>query len=188
MRRHFASALFFAMAKQPPQLVAISEGPTIVLDKPIILIGRHQECDIQIPSRKISRRHCCVAQVNDQIVVRDLCSTNGICINGTRVKEGTLKHGDELTVGEYRYQLQCLECADSPQVKELMAVAGVPEPTNPGQDQFDSCDEPVALPEAGAAPAHAPPPAADKPRPSGLRLPDNLTVAALSDSALNSPK
>src|SRR5437660_4554546 len=94
------------MAAQPAQLVAVSEGPNILLDKPILLIGRHQECDIQIPSRKISRRHCCLAQVEDHLVVRDLCSTNGIRINGVRVNEGTLKPGDELTIGNFRYQLQ----------------------------------------------------------------------------------
>src|SRR5437899_2196174 len=90
----------------PPELVALSEGPSILLDKPILLIGRHQECDIQIPSRKISRRHCCIAQVNDHLVVRDLCSTNGVRINGVRVNEGCLNAGDELTIGNYRYEVR----------------------------------------------------------------------------------
>src|SRR5713101_5088791 len=94
-----------AMAAQPAQRVAVSEGPNILLDKPIVLIGRHQECDIQIPSRKISRRHCCIAQVDDHLVVRDLCSTNGIRINGVRVNEGHIKSGDELTIGNFRYQV-----------------------------------------------------------------------------------
>ena len=97
------------MALPPAQLVAMSEGPNILLDKPIMLIGRHQECDIQIPSRKISRRHCCIAQVDDYFVVRDLCSTNGIRINGMRVQEGNLKPGDELTIGNFRYQIQPVE-------------------------------------------------------------------------------
>src|SRR5437667_11937900 len=83
----------------PPQLVALTEGPNILLDKPILLLGRHQECDIQLASRKISRRHCCIAQVNNYLIVRDLCSTNGIRINGVRVTEGNLKPGDELTIG-----------------------------------------------------------------------------------------
>src|SRR5437899_3348486 len=89
----------------PPQLVALSEGPSILLDKPILLIGRHQECDIQLPSRKISRRHCCIAQVDKYLVVRDLSSTNGIRINGKRVTEGKLDPGDELTIGNYRYRI-----------------------------------------------------------------------------------
>src|SRR5262245_20045228 len=89
----------------PAQLVALTEGPSILLDKPILLFGRHPECDIQIESRKISRRHCCVAQVGDYLVVRDLGSTNGIRINGVRVLEGRLRAGDELTIGNFRYQI-----------------------------------------------------------------------------------
>src|SRR5437764_10199513 len=89
----------------PAQLVALTEGPNILLDKPILLLGRHPECDVQIESRKISRRHCCIAQVSDYLVVRDLGSTNGIRINGARVLEGRLAPGDELTIGTFRYQV-----------------------------------------------------------------------------------
>src|ERR1700737_4412167 len=89
----------------PAQLVALSDGPNILLDKPILLLGRHPECDVQIDSRKISRRHCCIAQVSDYLVVRDLGSTNGVRINGVRVLEGRLAAGDELTIGTYRYKV-----------------------------------------------------------------------------------
>jgi pSer/pThr/pTyr-binding forkhead associated (FHA) protein len=47
----------------PAQLLALTEGPNILLDKPILLIGRHPECDLQLDSRKISRQHRCIAQV-----------------------------------------------------------------------------------------------------------------------------
>src|ERR1700676_5587249 len=90
----------------PAQLVALTEEPSILLDKPIMLFGRNPECDIQIESRKISRRHCCIARVNDYLVVRDLGSTNGIRVNGVRVTEGKLKPGDELTIGSHRYKVR----------------------------------------------------------------------------------
>src|SRR5437764_9100427 len=89
----------------PAQMVALTEGPNILLDKPILLFGRHPECDIQVDSRKISRRHCCIAQVGDYLVVRDLGSTNGIRINGVRVLEGRLRTDDELTIGGFRYKV-----------------------------------------------------------------------------------
>src|SRR5947209_18383987 len=107
----------------PPQLMALTEGPNILLDKPILLLGRHQECDIQLASRKISRRHCCIAQVNDYLVVRDLCSTNGIRINGVRVHEGLLKSGDELTIGSHRYQLQWNAQPGAPLPSKVVAAA-----------------------------------------------------------------
>src|SRR5436190_23223648 len=98
----------------PPQLVSLTDGPNILLDKPILLLGRHQECEIQLGSRKVSRRHCCVAQVNGYLVVRDLGSTNGIRINGVRVHEGNLQGGDELTIGSQRDQLQWVSKAREP--------------------------------------------------------------------------
>src|SRR3982751_4908823 len=84
-----------AGAAMPAQLLALTDGPSILLDKPILLLGRHGECDVQLNSRKVSRRHCCIAQVNDYLVVRDLGSTNGVRINGVRVVEGKLVPGDE---------------------------------------------------------------------------------------------
>jgi len=60
---------------------------------------------VRLGSRKVSRRHCCVAQVNDYLVVRDLGSTNGVRINGERVAEGKLVPGDELQIGNFKYQV-----------------------------------------------------------------------------------
>jgi predicted component of type VI protein secretion system len=134
----------------PPQLVALTEGPSILLDKPIMLLGRHQECDIQLGSRKISRRHCCIAQVNDYIVVRDLGSTNGIRINGIRVVEGSLRPGDELTIGNQRYQVQWTGQPREPSLAPIPAVKA-----NGGKAEEDarleSSDSPVALKETAAA-------------------------------------
>jgi predicted component of type VI protein secretion system len=131
----------------PAQLVALTEGPSILLDKPILLLGRHPECDIQIESRKISRRHCCIALVNDYLIVRDLGSTNGIRINGVRVMEGRLAPGDELTIGNYRYRVTI-----EPQARPN-ASAGRPRdtfrgPLSAGQAAdavLESCDEPIPL-------------------------------------------
>ncbi|MGL6094936.1 MAG: FHA domain-containing protein [Fimbriiglobus sp.] len=89
----------------PAHLLSLTDGPSILVDKPILLFGRHQECDVQLNSKKVSRRHCCLAQINDYLVVRDLGSTNGIWVNGKRVQEGKLVPGDELLIGNFRYQV-----------------------------------------------------------------------------------
>ncbi|HZZ82493.1 MAG TPA: FHA domain-containing protein [Gemmataceae bacterium] len=131
--------------KQPAfvQLVALTDGPNIPLDKPIVLIGRHQECDIQIPSRKISRRHCCIAQINDHFVVRDLGSTNGIRINGVRILEGNLEPEDELTIGNVRYQLKV---GAEPDNMAHAIRAGTPV-NGRRVDEQESREEPMALPD-----------------------------------------
>ena len=148
----------------PAQLVALNDGANILIDKPILLIGRHPECDIQIESRKISRRHCCIAQVEDYLVVRDLDSTNGIRINGVRVLEGRLHPGDELTVGGTRYRVSWEEAVRRP--------ARVPASPPLDDDLLEECDEPVALPDPHARP---------KPLPKGRRddsfgIPDDLEL------------
>jgi predicted component of type VI protein secretion system len=148
----------------PAQLQAISGGSSILLDKPILLLGRDPECDIQLESPKISRRHCCIAQVGDYLVVRDLGSTNGIRINGVRVVEGHLKGGDELTIGNHRYQVRwdALMPASVPAApKKAVVPAGHPvdDPTAGVQEDavLESCEEPVPIAEpAGAPPADVP--------------------------------
>lgn len=71
------------------------------LDKPIMVLGRADDCDIVLrQTMKLSRRHCCVAQVNGKLVIRDLGSMNGLKVNGTRSREQELKEGDEITLGD----------------------------------------------------------------------------------------
>lgn len=82
-------------------LVPTEGGSPIALDKPIILIGRHQECDITLlTSPKVSRRHCCIVQVGERYVLRDLGSMNGMRVNGHRIVETELYPGDELSVAD----------------------------------------------------------------------------------------
>jgi pSer/pThr/pTyr-binding forkhead associated (FHA) protein len=133
----------------PAQLLALTDGPSILLDKPILLLGRHGECDVQLNSRKVSRRHCCIAQVHDYLVVRDLGSTNGVRINGKRVLEGKLNAGDELTVGNFRYQVYLDAEANSDEPQDT------PPPlpnakAKPLPDRLEEADEPVPLDDATA--------------------------------------
>lgn len=109
----------------PAHLLSLTDGPSVLLDKPILLFGRHEDCDVQLPSKKISRRHCVLAQVNDYLIVRDLGSTNGVRINGKRVQEGRLGPGDELTIGNFKYQI----CGD---------VIGRPDP--PPSEEMEKLD------------------------------------------------
>ncbi len=160
----------------PAQLISLNDGPNILLDKPILLLGRHPECDVQIDSRKISRRHCCIAQVSDYLVVRDLGSTNGIRINGNRVVEGRLAPGDELTVGTFRYRV----------VWESMASKPLP-PAKPARavtladEDLEECDDPVPLPEPSKRiiPPASPPGGVNRPtipHEESIILPEDLNL------------
>ena len=140
----------------PAQLLSLSEGPSILLDKPIVLVGRHEECDLQLNSRKVSRKHCCIAQVKDHLVIRDLGSTNGIRINGTRVQGGVLRTGDELTIGNHRFRVTWDSVAPLPAARPPAPFKDTLRSAVPADEVADelleSCDEPVPLAEPAGRP------------------------------------
>src|SRR5262249_13049847 len=89
----------------PAHLQSLNDGPSILIDKPILLFGRHEECDVQLNSKKVSRRPCVIARVNDTLVVGDRGSRKGVRVKGGGVGEGKLKPGDELQIGNFKYQV-----------------------------------------------------------------------------------
>jgi pSer/pThr/pTyr-binding forkhead associated (FHA) protein len=128
-------------------------GVLIPLEKAIILVGRNPDCDIQLThSRKVSRKHCCIAQVNDRYVIRDLGSTNGVAVNGRRIrKEVAIEFGDEIMIGDVQYVLR-EQAAREPASRAPVlnsreerppAKAPVRTPIPPAISQ----DIPVAIPE-----------------------------------------
>src|SRR5580704_8230793 len=92
------------------RIVPLVKGsaPSIALYRPVLLIGRHKECDVCIESPKISRRHCCVAMAYDRVLIRDLGSRNGVRVNGRLMQEARLQTGDELAIGPilFRFELE----------------------------------------------------------------------------------
>ena len=62
-------------------------------------IGRSRECDVVIDDPNISRKHAEVRRTIEGWTVVDLGSTNGIKVNGRRVREAVLSPGDEITLG-----------------------------------------------------------------------------------------
>jgi hypothetical protein len=64
------------------------------------VIGRSRECEIQIADPNVSRQHAELRHEGDTWVVVDLGSTNGIEVNGRRVKRATLEQGDRISLGQ----------------------------------------------------------------------------------------
>jgi predicted component of type VI protein secretion system len=90
------------------RLVPLTPGtaPQVALHRPVLLIGRHLDCDVRIDSPKISRRHCCVAMAYDRVLIRDLGSRHGVRVNGRLVEETRLYPGDELAIGPILFRLE----------------------------------------------------------------------------------
>ena len=142
-------------------LVPANGGRPIPLDKAIVFLGRGQECDVVLAnSRKVSRKHCCVVQIDDRFVVRDLGSMNGVRINGELIeREGEFAVGDELSIGDQVFRLQPVSHAGARQPK---APAGknlfVPQQPGPGSGPIALPDEPsdFQVEETGAQPKFTP--------------------------------
>ena len=121
------------------QLVPMNAGtaPAVVISRPVVLIGRHFECDVRIDSPQISRRHCCVAMAYDRLVIRDLGSRNGIRVNGQVVDEAKLKPGDEVAIAQFLYRLESLPVAFPPTARPPIPSPQAQTPVPPIIDLDD---------------------------------------------------
>lgn len=110
------------------RLIPVAGGPPIVLSKPIILVGRQPDCDAVLQnSTKVSRKHCCLARVNDRYLIRDLGSMNGVRVNGERVTERELAPGDEVGIGDVFFVFR--DEAGSQKPKAAVVANGHPKVT-----------------------------------------------------------
>jgi pSer/pThr/pTyr-binding forkhead associated (FHA) protein len=66
------------------------------------VFGRGPECHVRPNSDWISRQHCLLRVTANEVHIRDLGSTNGTLVNGTRVVgERRLNAGDRLELGPF---------------------------------------------------------------------------------------
>ncbi len=85
-----------------PTLVLLQEGGAIPygLDGEITVLGRAPECQIQLDSNMVSRRHAQVIREGNVFYVEDLGSGNGTYLNGKRIAGRTpLRSDDRLKLG-----------------------------------------------------------------------------------------
>jgi Protein of unknown function (DUF3662)/FHA domain len=67
--------------------------------QPRVVLGRSKDADIPVPDPNVSRRHAEVRQDGSEYTLVDLESTNGIEIDGRRVKQLKLEDGTKFTIG-----------------------------------------------------------------------------------------
>ena len=81
-------------------------GNPIEVHKDLILIGRHACCDLLLDHKTVSKMHCVLVKDDEELMIRDLGSTNGCRVNGLKVDHGTLRHNDVFSVAIFQYRVQ----------------------------------------------------------------------------------
>jgi DNA-binding NtrC family response regulator len=84
------------------QLVVVdgpNRGKKLTLNKNLTKIGKRETNDLIIVDKTVSRNHIEIEYAADSFLLRDLDSTNGTFLNGSRVKEAYLTPGDQIKVG-----------------------------------------------------------------------------------------
>ncbi len=121
-------------ARLVPLSLGPASAPVISLQRPVVLVGRHPECDVRIDVPEVSRRHCCLAMAYDRVMIRDLGSRNGVRVNGRVVEESILRAGDEVAIAQFLYRLE----------SEAPAPPPPPRP-KPPRPKFDDLDDLIPL-------------------------------------------
>jgi pSer/pThr/pTyr-binding forkhead associated (FHA) protein len=108
----------------------VSSGKTVVaevtLNRPRMVLGRDESCDISLDSRYVSRFQNLFLETADGWMLIDLSSTNGCFVNGRRVREHCLRDGDLIAVGHHQMRFT------GPSSKER--VATLPSPNEAESD------------------------------------------------------
>lgn len=82
------------------QALALTPGTEVTL-------GRQEGCTHVLPLAKVSRRHARLLGGNGTWGIQDLDSSNGVFVNGERVRSAWLRPGDEVRLGPlaFRYEV-----------------------------------------------------------------------------------
>lgn len=80
------------------------KGTVYAVAKPRITIGR-ANADVTIDDQLVSRLHCALEIMDEQVLLRDLGSTNGTLVNNAPVETSTLVSGSTFRVGKHVFQL-----------------------------------------------------------------------------------
>ncbi len=85
----------------------VGGGDPIPLTKTEMVIGRRPGVDIRLDFENISGKHCTLRIINGIWMVRDLGSTNGTTVNGTRLaSEQSVMPDEELGIAGHLFTLE----------------------------------------------------------------------------------
>lgn len=112
------------------RLVLLSEGltgRTYELKVEKTTVGRVSDNALEIAESSVSSHHAELILKGNELLVRDLGSTNGTFINGEKITEGVLKPGQILRVGMVEMRLETGEAPSAAQKKTFDQTRVIPQ-------------------------------------------------------------
>jgi pSer/pThr/pTyr-binding forkhead associated (FHA) protein len=79
------------------------KGFRFLLNQGETTIGREVDKDISLDDVTVSRNHAVISRNDHVYVVSDSKSLNGTYVNAVAVNSSTLKYGDEIQIGKFRF-------------------------------------------------------------------------------------
>lgn len=113
-----------------PRLVLLTEGFTgrsFELKAERSTVGRLEDNNFQIPAPSVSSHHCEILLKGNDVVVKDLDSTNGTFINGEQVTEAVLTVGQTVRFGSVEARLEASAPTGASGKKVLDKTAVLPQ-------------------------------------------------------------
>ena len=82
------------------------KGRCIEISGNAFVVGRGPDCDYQIPSPQVSRRHCEFVYIGKLFGIKDLGSRTGTFVNRRKIDQTRLDSGDRVTVGPQTFLIK----------------------------------------------------------------------------------
>lgn len=79
----------------------LGEQQVFELEHRLMRIGRHDQNDIMLAGPTVSTRHATVRREQVGVVIEDDGSLNGTFVNGVRIEQQLLEHGDRIQIGPH---------------------------------------------------------------------------------------
>jgi len=87
------------------QLIPLEGGEPLEVPEGLTVVGRDPQCDLRLLPPFVSKVHCALIKFERCLLVRDLNSSNGTCVNRQRVREKALRGGDVRDLGGARFRV-----------------------------------------------------------------------------------
>lgn len=121
--------------------LVISKGPDAeqrfeIAAEGELLLGRGEDCGVRLRDPSVSRHQCRICLEADRVTLIDLSSRWGTLVNGRSIKEGELKSGDHITLGDTEIIILLSSLADD---------TTLPPRTRPTLDQEPTAEFPQPI-------------------------------------------